>query len=53
VYAACALAGLGDLPDTLMSGRSSCGCADVRRGMVIEPFRRRLHVPKVTGCAMS
>jgi hypothetical protein len=43
VYAAVALAGLGDLPDTLMS---RCVIVRMRRrapGEKIEPFRRRLH----------
>ena len=45
VYTACALAGLGDLPDTLIS-RSVI--IRMRRRLVsekVEPFRRRIHEP--------
>lgn len=43
VYAAVALAGLGDLPDTLMSRSVIIRMRRRAHGERIEPFRRRLH----------
>lgn len=45
VYAACALAGLGDLPDTLMSRSVIIRMRRRAPGEVVEPFRQRLHEP--------
>jgi hypothetical protein len=43
VFAACALAGLGDLPDTLMSRSIIIRMRKRSPAEKIEPFRRRLH----------
>lgn len=43
VFAACALAGLGDLPDTLMSRAVIVRMRRRAPGEHVEPFRRRLH----------
>ncbi len=43
VFAACALAGLGDLPDTLMSRSVIVRMRRRAPGEHVEPFRRRLH----------
>lgn len=45
VYAAVALAGLGDLPDTLMSRSVIIRMRRRAPGEHVEPFRRRLHAP--------
>lgn len=49
VYAAVALAGLGDLPDTLMSRSVIVRMRRRAPGERIEPFRRRLHAPEGEG----
>ncbi len=45
VYAAAALAGLGDLPDTLMSRSIIVRMRRRAPGEHVEPFRRRVHSP--------
>lgn len=45
VFAAVALAGLGDLPDTLMSRSVIIRMRRRAPGEHVEPFRRRLHAP--------
>lgn len=45
VYAAVALAGLGDLPDTLMSRSVIVRIRKRAPGEHVEPFRRRVHAP--------
>lgn len=46
VFAAVALAGLGDLPDTLMSRSVIVRMRKRRRDEPVEPFRGRLHAPQ-------
>lgn len=46
VFAAAALAGLGDLPDTLMTRSVIIRMRRRAPGERIEPFRRRLHAPE-------
>ena len=45
-YAAVALAGLGDLPDTLMSRSVVIRMRRRAPGEVVEPFRQRIHEPE-------
>lgn len=46
VFAAVALAGLGDLPDTLMSRSVIVRMRKRRRDEPVEPFRSRMHAPQ-------
>ena len=46
VYAAVAVAGLGDLPDTLLSRSIVVRMRRRAPGEIIEPFRRRLNAPE-------
>lgn len=49
VYAACALAGLGDLPDTLMSRSVIVRMRRRAPGEAVTPFRQRVHEPEGHG----
>jgi len=46
VYAACALAGLGDLPDTLMSRSVIVRLRRRAPGEKVQPYRQRVHGPE-------
>lgn len=50
VFAACALAGLGDLPATLMDRSIIVRMRKRAPGERVEPFRRRYTAPRATSC---